>query len=607
MEPNKSLRLQTPQTAVILSQFPEVEFLEAGHVAEWLSTRKDQLLVQAKEERIGSSLAKTVGIATAAIGAVCYATSPLAPLGAVLGLAGYAWALITDSSHTHTFNPIPFIRGGALDIIGSLGHSEARKEYFDSYDEFDQLKDYLAPVERQEYQMLRGHMALITEYLTQIDSGKRFYAYRWMCDQFILMRGSFPSIQQTMQHTSTMQFASPLLDGDRIKFIQDASRLPEAQPLIQDAPRARIQDAPRPMIADNPVAAFTDIPAIETQSVNFDKPAPNLIESITKRLVNTLIVGVPGVGKGIFVSNALEALKGKATVFYIDPKDDPKETAYFDGRVHKLYRKNIAECDPEETYEWVKSCLAAYDAFDAGTGIKLLVFDELAAAYSMLQNVKGAVMWLKSKMIAYASSGSSRGIIIWGISQNAHVSGIGFDGGARSIFTPIILISGDNIAASEQILAAQIIPSDKRINSTQIALLCGKSPVNRAVFHGQINDWVAMPELPNLSGFNRDKREFNEGFNPKDKVVTQLENAFNLETPQHSDDVPESNYVDGIKHMVFSIIRDSKTGNLSPDGIRTSRKWGDNKPSRGTIKEILDLLIKEQKILGDDEAGYLIK
>ncbi|PAX59866.1 hypothetical protein [Brunnivagina elsteri] len=151
MEPNKLARLETPQTAYLLSQFPEVEYLEAGHVAEWLSTRKDQLLILAKEERIGSSLAKTISLATAAIGAVCYATSPLAPIGAVLGVAGYIWAQVTDSSYTHTFNPIPFIRGGVLDVIGSMGHSEARKEFISGYDEFDQLREYLAPVERQEY------------------------------------------------------------------------------------------------------------------------------------------------------------------------------------------------------------------------------------------------------------------------------------------------------------------------------------------------------------------------------------------------------------------------------------------------------------------------
>jgi hypothetical protein len=241
MEPKKLSQLSTPQTAYLINQFPEIEYLEAGHVAEWLTTRKDQLLILAKEERVGSSLAKTIGIAVALIGAVCYATSPLAPLGAVLGVTGYIWAQVTDSSHTHTFNPIPFIRGGVVDVIGSMGHSEARKEFIAGYDEFDQLKEYLNPLERQEYQMLRKDMALITEYLNQIESGKKFYTYRWICDQFILMRGTFPPMQQIQKHTNTIQFASPLVDCDRVKSIQGVvSKVLEPRSLIQDAPHARV-------------------------------------------------------------------------------------------------------------------------------------------------------------------------------------------------------------------------------------------------------------------------------------------------------------------------------------------------------------------------------
>ncbi|BAZ37477.1 hypothetical protein NIES4101_33990 [Calothrix sp. NIES-4101] len=600
MENNKPVRLETPQTAYLISQFPEVEYLEAGHIAEWLSTRKDQLLILAKEERIGSSLAKTISIATAAIGAVCYATSPLAPLGAVLGVAGYVWAQITDSSNTHTFNPIPFIRGGALDVIGSLGHSEARKEFIAGYDEFDQLKDYLAPVERHEYQMLRGHMALVTEYLSQIDSGKRFYAYRWICDQFILMRGSFPSIQQTMQHTSSMQFASPLVDCDRIKSIQQASNKPESRPLIQDAPTARIQDAPLPIIQNCPTQPNEPM---KTELVSFNKNIPNLVESITKKLTNTLIVGVPGVGKGIFVSNALESLKGQnITIFYLDPKDDQKENGYFDGRVNKLYRLNVAIAEPEETYQWVKDCLKEYDAFDAGSGIKLLVFDELAAVNTMLSNVKGAVNWLKSKMVSYASSGSSRGIIIWGISQNAHVSGIGFDGGARSIFTPIILISGDNITASEQILNAQIIPSDKRLNSSQITALCNKSEVNRAIFHGALNSWFPLPEFDNYSGFNRDKREFINGVNP---VVSSLERM--LELSKQPTQIQETKQAIINSQLLDCIIDKIASSNdvVSFEAIRSHiKRTLPDMAKKEMIENAIFNLIQSDIIQGNIEQGY---
>ncbi|MEO1765075.1 MAG: hypothetical protein AAFR83_24715, partial [Cyanobacteria bacterium J06629_18] len=126
---SKPIQLTTRETKHLLDEYPEIEFLEAGHVGEWLLTRKDQLLILAKEERIGSSLSKTVGIATATASIIFHATSPLAPIGLLLGAAGYAIAQIQDSTSTHTLNPIPFIRGGVLEVFGSLGHSTARKEF----------------------------------------------------------------------------------------------------------------------------------------------------------------------------------------------------------------------------------------------------------------------------------------------------------------------------------------------------------------------------------------------------------------------------------------------------------------------------------------------
>ena len=83
---NRPVKLITRETASIISQYPEIEFLEAGHTAEWLAERKDQLLTLAHEEKIGSSLAKAAGIATVVVGAIFHAASPLAQLA-------YYWAL----------------------------------------------------------------------------------------------------------------------------------------------------------------------------------------------------------------------------------------------------------------------------------------------------------------------------------------------------------------------------------------------------------------------------------------------------------------------------------------------------------------------------------
>ena len=169
--PNKLSRLTTRETEHLLEQYPEIEYLEAGHVGDWLITRKDQLLILAREERIGSGLAKTAGVLVGAAGFIFHATSPLAPFGILAGAAGFIWSLLADSSHTHTFNPIPFVRGGILEVVGSLVHSAARQEFTENYDEFDQLKGYLSPVERKEYELLREHSGLITEYLSHVESG----------------------------------------------------------------------------------------------------------------------------------------------------------------------------------------------------------------------------------------------------------------------------------------------------------------------------------------------------------------------------------------------------------------------------------------------------
>ena len=236
----------------------------------------------------------------------------------------------------------------------------------------------------------------------------------------------------------------------------------------------------------SPSAPNTQLPASrQTNSINFAQEIPDLAKKMAEDLKNSLIIGVPGVGKDYFVSNALEwvrKLHPNCTIFFIDPKNDPKETGYFQGRVDKLFRLNICENSPQEVYKWIQKCFDAYDNFDAGTGLKLLVFNEIAATNKTLANVKGALNWLTSKMVGYSSSGDSRGIKIWGISQNAHNSGIGFDGGEKSIFTPFVIVSESQLSASEQVLRAQITPNDKRLKSDEIKMLCQKSPVGRCHF-----------------------------------------------------------------------------------------------------------------------------
>jgi len=66
------------------------------------------------------------------------------------------------------------------------------------------------------------------------------------------------------------------------------------------------------------------------------------------------------------------------------------------------------------------------------------------------------------------------------------------DGGDRTIFIPIFIVDARNISASEGILKAQMIPSDKRLNSAQIQQLCSQSEIGRALMGAFI--FVTIPK-----------------------------------------------------------------------------------------------------------------
>ena len=128
-------------------------------------------------------------------------------------------------------------------MVGSMGNSEARKEFFDGYDEFEQLKLYLHPAERQEYIMLRECMTTITEWLNQIEPGKRFYAYRWLKEQYSL-HNKFPAFEETQSHVAQVQYVSSKIDRERVIQIESSGRQHPA--LIDLCPETTLQNAPLP-------------------------------------------------------------------------------------------------------------------------------------------------------------------------------------------------------------------------------------------------------------------------------------------------------------------------------------------------------------------------
>jgi hypothetical protein len=342
---------------------------------------------------------------------------------------------------------------------------------------------------------------------------------------------------------------------------------------------------------------------VNTQLVTFTEEIPDLPAMLAQSMKISFIVGVPGSGKGMFVTNALQCVKDsntRAKIFYVDPKADPKEAPYFNGRVDRLYSLNCLSSDPQNIYEWLKKCFEDYEN-DGFNGKRLLVVDEFKLLLSRLELAKGGVDWLTGKLTAYSSSGESRGMVLWAISQSAHTKG-GFDGSDRAMFIPVFFVDKRNISASEALLAAKMIPSDKRLRSDEITQLCLKSSVGRAVYFGGTNKWYPMPELPNYSGYDRDTETFLPGYKaPLHDERQRLEKTF-TDSLEAEEEPLDNLALEKIVEIVHSAIATP----VKFEAIRNSRKWDGNKPGTKQLRKALLLLIEAKKLHGNEENGYEI-
>jgi hypothetical protein len=241
-------QLTTPETARLRENYPSIEHLEAGNVAAWLQERQDQLLSRATEGRASMNLAKLITLAGGAVGAVCYATSPIAPIAALIGFGSYIWTVAKDNNATHKFAPVPFVRGSFWEFLSAMGDAEAREEWFTNQDDLLDLLSHMERMERTEYAMLREFKQELTDYLSIVDSGKKFYAYRWLLDCFEQYRGSLPSANTLKQHLEAVT-VDPRTDFNQVNaLIQHQSQ--QQQPRIIDLPPGRIIDLPPGKIND---------------------------------------------------------------------------------------------------------------------------------------------------------------------------------------------------------------------------------------------------------------------------------------------------------------------------------------------------------------------
>ena len=265
-------------------------------------------------------------------------------------------------------------------------------------------------------------------------------------------------------------------------------------------------------------------------------PVWNPAEDLGQNPQSALIVGVPGSGKGMLVSNAIRTLKAKypdLKIFVIDPKADPKERGYWEGLADHYKAFSLMKCsDPDEGAEWLLDCMAQFTAM---SGPKLCIFDELMSAsteLSLANKELKALPRLKKFVVGLIGQGDSQGAWLWAMTQSPQVADMGMSGGVRANLRAIGLVSPKNLAAVEAMTSTKLIPPPPG-GMDELRQIMEASPVNRAVFDGKLARWLPMPKLENHSGFDRDSRTITREVTPIAPAIVatmdpiaRLENAY---------------------------------------------------------------------------------
>jgi hypothetical protein len=172
-----------------------------------------------------------------------------------------------------------------------MGDKDAREEWFANQNELVDLMFHLSPFERYEFAMLKENVHKLSDFLVGVEAGKRFYAYRWLLDWYINLKGNLPSKDSLVNHLTTVT-PDPRVNYQQVGAIQQH----QAQALI-DVPNSQTVDLPETPTVSLPEAQFVDVPAtvgastklgaidVEAKSVEVEQPTTPPAEEAPQNLM----------------------------------------------------------------------------------------------------------------------------------------------------------------------------------------------------------------------------------------------------------------------------------------------------------------------------------
>ncbi len=301
---------------------------------------------------------------------------------------------------------------------------------------------------------------------------------------------------------------------DAWEFIEEVAALIEQEPqqLALKPTSATVETVTKDRAIDVPSKAIVD---------RYDPMARSKIDIISEmslRISNTLIIGIPGSGKGMLVANAIRVAKQKhpnLKIFVIDPKADPKESGYFKA-ADIVDPFPCMDAKPSTVAEWAEAAFKKYADFAQSNERTLLIVDEGTILGNKLNQAKSTL--LVDKLTSYASGGDSAGRNVWFMMQSPYVTGASLNLSTTSQMTSIVIAFSENIGALAQWKSAKVF---QQLSLDEVSDLIDNSETGRAIYYGKTGRWYIMPPLTNHSSYDRDKREYLQGREPKDNEPSE--------------------------------------------------------------------------------------
>lgn len=644
---NNIPKITTRETEYLRDQYPSLSHLEAGNIASWLQERKDQLFEIARVSENEADFARVLGLLSGGVGMLCYAVNPLALVGGVIGGAAWIWFVIEHYNRTKEIAPLPFVRGDFMDAISRAGDYDARQLH--QVDHLAETVKFLERVEAEEYAFLHAQFENINQYLSQVEPGKRFYAYRWMFGWFGKLKGrQIPTYEALTDHLQHVTVDSRV-NHSEVRAIQQVTQLPPSVDIrqLQQARGSSTYQNEAGLNKDNSLGqsnnSNTSLPHFEGDnaspteiqqpitnnqcpsfnpvilpSLSLDQRANAVIDGLIQggfkvdEMLSGQVVAICGTqrgGKGTLagiLSILSKALDSSLDVQYFTAGVDVypfscnlTSALSFPGRDSDAADKSVAD----ELLQFLKT-LDGSEPYSHKN--LLLVIDEAMRLLSLLEEADRtwAIQYLLSR---FAKCGGTLIIVLHG-SNLTSVVGKATAGLADTFKTSVSFIG----CVAKSVKASGL----RKINVASGAYFKANpnnfgEPIAGGEL-GAIPEWLKTEKHP-LNGQPDPARTLLKFF-PElvqqhqaapNSVISQLENSFSLIAPVE-DIEPDETVKDEDLGQIVLIVASATSVPIAFNSIRNSRKWGDSKPSVRNLRKALSMLVETGRLHGNEKDGYQV-